>query len=537
MVNPLDLARLRRRRTGRCSSWDHSGRNADRWSIAPGETCVLADIQGPGIITHIWMTQGAGYRECLLRITWDDAPAASVLCPLGDFFGLGHGIVNSYQSLLFSASTDLNNRFNVGCALNCYVAMPFRKRAVVELINQRSSPQGQYFYIDYEQCAAEDLADLGYFHAEFRRANPFGGWAHDLRSNTAPVNVPNLERQAWDHNYVILETRGRGQYLGCNLSVTNFQGTWWGEGDDMIWVDGYKWPPDVHGTGSEDYFNQAWGMQRNAFLRNGSSIHEADTRGYQTSYVHHLENPVYFEREIKATIEVGHGNHLANEVSSVAYWYAQQPTAAIQPPPVAQRLPVLRDNQGTWLYNRSNQCPGPAVALTTEMKQARAMTGLHAQADPERCGPFVDTWRLSGLRPVPTSLEQVTPPSHDSFADWQAITGNAEHWVSFAPYTGGGDGLVYLANRFHFAHGGPWELQIGHDGGMAVFVDGQRVGLEPTLLNPAPHGRTCVSVVLEPGDHDIVVAMLTHRGHGQGLFFRFGQLDAQPLAFPQLSAP
>jgi hypothetical protein len=101
-------------------------------------------------------------------------------------------------------------------------------------------------------------------------------------------------------------------------AFTNFQGTWWGEGDDMIWVDGYKWPPDLHGTGSEDYLNQAWGMQPNAFLRNGTSIFERDTNGYQTSYVHHIENPVRFEREIKVTIEHGHGNHLANEMSSVA---------------------------------------------------------------------------------------------------------------------------------------------------------------------------------------------------------------------------
>ena len=95
----------------------------------------------------------------------------------------------------------------------------------------------------------------------------------------------------------------------------------------MIWVDGYRWPPDLHGTGSEDYLNQAWGMQPNAFLRNGSSIYEGDTGGYQTSYVHHLENPVRFEREIRVTIEHGHGNHLCNEMSSVAYWYGDRPRA------------------------------------------------------------------------------------------------------------------------------------------------------------------------------------------------------------------
>ncbi len=162
---------------------------------------------------------------------------------------------------------------------------------------------------------------------------------------------------------MILETRGRGHYLGCNLSVTNFDGDWWGEGDDMIWVDGYKWPPDLHGTGSEDYLNQAWGMQPNAFLRNGSSLYERDTAGYQTNYVFHIENPVRFQREIKVTIEHGHANHLANEMSSVAYWYAEQPSAVAVPPPVARRHPVQRDNKGNWLYDPQNQIPARQVTL------------------------------------------------------------------------------------------------------------------------------------------------------------------------------
>jgi hypothetical protein len=153
--------------------------------------------------------------------------------------------------------------------------------------------------------------------------------------------------------------------------VTNFQGTWWGEGDDMIWVDGYKWPPDLHGTGSEDYLNQAWGMQRNAFLRNGSSIFEHDTGGYQTTYVFHLENAVRFKREIKVTIEHGHGNHLGNEMSSVAYRYAEKPSRVAAPPPVEKRMPVLRDNRGQWLTDPRNQCPGRPVRLTPEMKRAR----------------------------------------------------------------------------------------------------------------------------------------------------------------------
>ncbi len=363
------LTQLSNGTTGRLSSWDTSGRNSDSWTIEPGESRVLGDIEGKGAITHIWMTQPSHYRECLLKITWDNAEHPSVLVPLGDFFGLGHGIVNSYQSLLFTASCkpERENTFNQGCALNCYARMPFNERARVELINESDEPHRQYFYIDYEICE-HSPPDRGYFHAEFRRTNPFGGWGHEIQVNTPEANIRNKEKQAWENNYVILDTTGCGHYIGCNISVTNFQGTWWGEGDDMIWVDGYKWPPQLHGTGSEDYLNQAWGMQPTAFLRNGSSIHESNTNGYQTSYVHHIENPVRFKKEIKVTIEHGHGNHLANEMSSVAYWYAKAPTAAVEPPVVSQRMPVLRDNQGRWLYDEANQCEGKKIPLTDEMK-------------------------------------------------------------------------------------------------------------------------------------------------------------------------
>lgn len=372
-----DLTQITDGKTGRTSSWDVSGRNNDAWWIEPGASRVLADIQGPGLITHIWMTQANHYRECLLKITWDNGAQPSVLVPLGDFFGLGHGIVNSYQSQLFTASTQANNQFNQGCALNCYVPMPFRERALIELVNQSTERHRQYFYVDYEQIDQLPEAS-GYFHAEFRRANPFGGWGHEIRVNTPQANIVNAEREAWENNYVILETQGRGHYIGCNLSVTNFQGTWWGEGDDMIWVDGYKWPPDLHGTGSEDYLNQAWGMQDNAFLRNGSSIYEHNTQGYQTSYVLHLENPVRFQEEIKVTIEHGHGNHLANEMSSVAYWYAEQPTKVADPPIVAQRMPVRRDNLNNWLPDPANQTPTQAVPINAEMAQKKKQWAQNA---------------------------------------------------------------------------------------------------------------------------------------------------------------
>jgi hypothetical protein len=362
-MNLLALARLHPdRTTGRVSSWDTTGRNADHWIIAPGERRVLADLEGPGAITHIWMTQREHYRECLLLFTWDDADEPSVAVPLGDFFCLGHGMVRSFQSALFTASQARKPQFGLGCALNSHVQMPFGKRAKVELLNESSEPHLQYFYIDYERYP-EAQPDLGYFHAEFRRTNPFPGWGGDLPVYSEVNEVANLGDDAWRNNYVILDTRGEGHYIGCNLSITNFKGEWWGEGDDMIWIDGEKWPPDLHGTGSEDYLGQAWETQDVAYLRNGVTLDEEQTGGYQTSYVFHLENAIRFRESLKVTIEHGHANHLANDMASTAYWYARTPTAAIAPPPVAQRLPIPHED-GSWLRDAVESTPGTPVTMT-----------------------------------------------------------------------------------------------------------------------------------------------------------------------------
>ncbi len=365
-----DLSQILDRQTRRVSSWDQTGRNADAITIPPHATAILADLDGPAQITHIWMTQVGHYRECLIKITYDDAPYPSVLVPLGDFFCLGHSMVNSFQSALFSASTNTPYLFNRPCALNCYVPMPFARHIRIELVNDSDEPHWQYFYIDHETLP-EFPPNCAYFHAEFRRANPFSGWGSEVTVNTPDADVINKELTAWENNYIILDTKGRGHYIGCNLSVTNFTGNWWGEGDDMIWVDGYKWPPSLHGTGSEDYLNQAWGMQPNAFLRNGSSIFESHTGGYQTSYVFHLENPVRFQKSIKATIEHGHANHLANEMSSVAYWYADEPYAAIKVPPMEKRLRVIRDTRGRWSNEKRSQTTSYTIKPNRDMLNAK----------------------------------------------------------------------------------------------------------------------------------------------------------------------
>ncbi len=349
-----NLAKLRDARTGRASSWDRSGRNRDNWQIPPDASVVLAEIDGPGCITHIWMTQSMRitrmadhvvqdpdmYRKLVLKMYWDGEKNPSIHVPLGDFFCLGHSIASNFSSLPFSSSTAQHGKFGAGAALNCYLPMPFAKHARIELANEGEWAAAQYFYIDYETYDRPLDEDVAYLHAQWRRENPTDGWGHGIRVNTQEVDIPNLDGNG---NYVFLDAQGRGHYIGCNLSVTNLQNTWWGEGDDMIWIDGYKWPPDLHGTGSEDYFNQAWGMQKNAFLFNGSSLFEHDVPGYQVSYNFHLTNPVHFRKSILVTMEHGHANHLANDWASTAYWYQVEPHRPFDLPAVDERLPIRGD--------------------------------------------------------------------------------------------------------------------------------------------------------------------------------------------------
>ncbi|MDF9277728.1 DUF2961 domain-containing protein [Arthrobacter sp. EH-1B-1] len=369
-----DLVRIKDARSARSSSWDQTGRNRDNWIVMPGQERVLADIEGPGCITHIWMTQscrlqpGPGqidpaavgvpmleihnalgvswevvdpdyYRKIVLKIYWDDQETPSVIAPLGDFFGLMNSLSGSYDSLPLSVSAkeaELHT-FGGSAAFNSYFAMPFNKRARVVVENQNDVPYLQYFYIDYELYSQPLPEDVAYFHSHWRRQLPNKGWGPDLQTNSIEVTIPNLDGK---DNYVVLETEGEGHYVGCNLAVRHFQGSWWGEGDDMIFIDDDTWPPSLHGTGMEDYFGHAWGMQRNAYAMNGTIVHEEDVPGFHHSYRFHLTDPIRFKKRIKVTFEHGHANHLSDDWSSTAYWYQSLPSPELRIPEVEERLPL-----------------------------------------------------------------------------------------------------------------------------------------------------------------------------------------------------
>ena len=174
-------------------------------------------------------------------------------------------------------------------------------------------------------------------------------------------------------NYLFLEAKGRGHYCGANLSVHNLLGYWWGEGDDMVMIDGDKWPPDIHGTGSEDWFNQAFGSQpHNAFLYSGVSYHNGIYKDYNeriTVYRYHVLDPIIFEKSIRVSIEHGHANDRSDDYSSVAYWYQDLPNKRFpRLPPSSHAYRGLTSPFNPWTCRSARRDnPSPAPSTRTSM--------------------------------------------------------------------------------------------------------------------------------------------------------------------------
>ena len=324
----------------RVSSYDRSGGNADFRKIAPGETLVMLDEAGPGIITHIWTTMWTNSRVPLkalvLRMYWDNESVPSVEAPLGDFFGLGLGDYYIYQSVPLSVAPERS--------LNCFFTMPFQKHARITVTNEGSRKvEALYFNIDYRQYSKPLPADQLYFHAQYRQANPNSGWTADWKSNADP-GVNDKKNLDGAGNYVWMEATGHGHYVGVTLSILQNQDDWWGEGDDMFFIDGEP-RPSINGTGSEDYFLGAWGFAAGAFGYGlyGAPVKGPEKAGSRTSvYRFHLDSPITFTKSLRATIEHGHANHRSDDFFSVAYWYQAEPhTEFPRLPSLEERIPKL----------------------------------------------------------------------------------------------------------------------------------------------------------------------------------------------------
>ena len=323
----------------RASSFDRSGANNDFRPIPPGETLTLLDESGPANITHIWFTladdETYHLKKIVLRIYWDGESTPSVETPLGDFFGLGLGEYFNYQSTPLSVGPTR--------ALNTYFPMPFQKHARFTVTNEgKSKVDAFYFNIDYQLLDKPLPAGTLYFHAQYRQLSPAKGVTTPWTDNGDPA-VNDLKNLRGENNYVWLEATGRGHYVGTTMSILQNQDFWWGEGDDMFFIDGAT-DPSITGTGSEDYFLGAYGFGHPfSYAQFGAPIVGEERAGSRSSvYRFHLDSPIPFTKSLKATIEHGHANTRSDNFFSVAYWYQTEPHAAFPPlPPVEDRLPRL----------------------------------------------------------------------------------------------------------------------------------------------------------------------------------------------------
>ncbi len=327
--NPLDgLEQLRSYETRRASSSDPNWRdgNWDARPIAPGETLTIAELQGPGVITHIWCTIAHDvphYSSLLtLRMYWDGEEQPSVEAPIGDFFCIGHGEDRAFMSIPVRITSG-------GRARNCYWPMPFGTSARITVTNESSVPVGAlYWYVDW-QAHAELPPDTAYFHAMYRQEFPC----------------------VMGRNYLLADIEGRGHYVGTVQSVYHVSDGWYGEGDDFFFIDGAQ-EPSLSGTGSEDYFCDAWGFRQQDGPSYGTPLWEGFRAGDRgTAYRFHIADPVVFQRSLRVEIEHKGSQSFADGtfdgfierddlMSSVAFWYQEEPHKpwpAIPPGP--DRLP------------------------------------------------------------------------------------------------------------------------------------------------------------------------------------------------------
>ncbi len=324
----------------RSSSREATGGNADYRTVTPGQELTVLDEDGPGMISHIWFTladrEPYFMKRVVLRIYWDGEESPSVETPIGDFFGQGTGDTVPWQSEVLTVSHDH--------AMNSYFPMPFARHVKITITNEGKESLGSlYWNIDYRTGIQVPKGTL-YFHAQYRQANPNKGWTGEWYENGDPM-VNYRRNPDGKDNYVWMDAQGHGQFVGVTMSILQNQDGWWGEGDDMFFIDGSALPTFI-GTGSEDYFLGAWDFGGAAYSLplNGAPLVGKEEAGSRWSvYRFHLDSPIPFAKSFKATIEHGHANHRSDSFSSVAYWYQAEPHAAFPPlPPVDDRIPTLQ---------------------------------------------------------------------------------------------------------------------------------------------------------------------------------------------------
>jgi hypothetical protein len=306
--NPMMLlAQPKNYSAARVSSFARNGLNLDTVPVPlGGEEVTIADIIGPGAITHIWVTFRGDGRDMIIRFYWDGSEFPSVEAPIGDFFGVAMGKVARVSSTPISCTSSGRSR-------NSWWYMPFNRSARVTLSNLRPPDfydgtdvpirhrNRVYYYVDY-QSYSQPVKDIRYFHARFLEKDP--------TERGQPVTL--------------LDVKGEGHYVGVVMGHRSRTPGWFGEGDDIITVDGKL---SFVGTGTEDYFCDAWGFREFSEPYFGCPVFEGREVGDKLSvYRFHLTDPIPFRKSFKFEIEhwpwisewpnTGRGYY-----SSLGFWY------------------------------------------------------------------------------------------------------------------------------------------------------------------------------------------------------------------------
>jgi len=293
--------------------------------VEPHSEVVLADIEGPGCLQHIWLTHSAivPSRFIILRMYWDDCEVPSVEVPLGDFFANAYGPDFKH---LNSHAICVNPRNGV----NCYWQMPFRKRARITAESLGDDAIALYYQVDY--CLDDIPDDAGYFHAQFRRSNP-------LTCKSVHTILDRIE--------------GKGHYVGTYMAWGVNNSGWWGEGEIKFYLDRDDEYPTVCGTGTEDYFCGAYNFDNERryerFCTPYSGMIPYVPNGLYKSqqrfslYRWHIVDPIRFDSDLRVTIQAlgwrsgGRYLPMQDDISSVAFWYQDKPCL---------NMPTIPDRDG-----------------------------------------------------------------------------------------------------------------------------------------------------------------------------------------------